>query len=221
MKSGSPALYRTFAVAAFLVFGACASKASTTPQEAASNPGSTRTVCARVADVVEDPVSDGPLHLYLDRPAPEQSLVVTIQDRRTAGNLRYLARLICVTGQVELSSEGPKIVVEKAAQVSVSGEAIPQFEVAEVVSHIGQAVRICGRIHSFESAPDSDLRATMVLGTGDPSSSLWVEILDRRGLEIAPGEIRGRACVTGYIRSDEQGRPKTVLRDPRELAVEK
>lgn len=204
-----------------LVLGACASTVSTAPEEAAGNPGSTRTVCARVADAVEDPVSDGPLYLYLDRPSPDQSLIVTIRDRRTAGNLRYLARVICVTGQVEHSPEGPRIVVARAAQVSVSGDPIPEFDVSEAGSRLGESIRLCGPIHSIEWTPGSDLDATLVLGSGNPPSSVWVRITDRRRLEIQPGTPAARACITGFVRSREGGRPEIVLRDLRELAVER
>lgn len=204
-----------------MILSACASTASTSPEEAAANPGSTRTVCARVADVVEDPVSDGPLHLYLERPAPDQSLVITIQDRRTAGNLRYLARVVCVTGQVQQGPEGARIVVERAPQVSVSADPIPEFDASEASSHLGETVRLCGAIHSFEYTPGSDLEATMILGSGDPKTSVWVEITDRRGLQVQPPASSGNACVTGFVRSGPAGRHEVVLRDPRELAVER
>ncbi|MER3396114.1 MAG: hypothetical protein C4319_04965 [Acidimicrobiia bacterium] len=208
------------AVSAVLI-GACASKASTSPQEAASLPGSTRTVCAKVAEVIEDPISDGPLHLYLDRPAPDQSLIVTIQDRKTAGNLRYLARTICVTGQIQQSSDGTRIIVQRAAQVSVSPDPIPEVDVAQTQAHRGQAVRVCGPLHSLEWKPGSDLEATLVVGSGDSDSSLWVNVLDRRGLEIQPGMPVKKVCVTGFIRSDSADRPLVVVRDTREVTAEK
>jgi hypothetical protein len=203
-----------------IVLGACASTTSTAPGQAAQDPGSTRTVCARVADAIEDPVSDGPLHLYLEKPAPDQSLIVTIRNRNTAGNLRYLARVICVTGQVEQSPEGARIVVDRAAQVSVSGDPIPRFDVSEAASHLGEAVRLCGPIHSFEWTPGSDLEASLVLGSGDPQSSVWVTITDRRGLDIRPGGPAVNACVTGFVRSGEGARPQILVRDLRELTIE-
>ncbi len=213
-------LTASLALAASVLLGACASDTSTAPGEAAANPGSTRTVCARVADVVEDPVSDGPLHLYLERPSPDQSLIVTIRDRATAGNQRYLARNICVTGQVLQSPDGPRIVVDRAPQVTVSSEPVPVYDVSEVLSRVGDSVRICGPLLSYEATPGSDLAASLVLGTGDPSSSLWVEVSDRRRLDIG-GEVVGRrACVTGFVRPAEAGRAFILLRDPRELTLE-
>ncbi|MER3453807.1 MAG: hypothetical protein C4318_01435 [Acidimicrobiia bacterium] len=61
----------------------------------------------------------------------------------------------------------------------------------------------------------------MVVGSGDSDSSLWVNVLDRRGLEIQPGMPVKKVCVTGFIRSDSADRPLVVVRDTREVTAEK
>lgn len=200
---------------------ACAPPRSTSPSEAAANPGSARTVCAKVADAVEDPVSTGPLNLYLDKPSPDHSFVITILDRSTAGELRYLGRTVCVTGQVQLGPEGPHIVVERAAQVSVSPEPVAQDEVSNLDARLQQVLRICGWISHYTPAPDSELEAEIELTPRDsPMPVLRVVVLDRRALALTESAQGRRACVNGFVRLDEQARPYVILRDPREFAVE-
>jgi hypothetical protein len=211
---------RAAAVAAVLIAASCSPARSTSPADAAANPGSSRTVCAKVADVVEDPISAGPIHLYLDRPSPDQSLVVTIQDRSTAGNLRYLGRTVCVTGQVQLGPQGPFIQVPRAAQVSVSAEPVEEIEVETVDQNRGKVVRTCGPIGSYNPDAGSDLKATVTIGNpDDPTASLRVESEDRRPLGDLAASVGRRACVTGFIRTDSSNRPWVILRDPREFSV--
>lgn len=193
---------------------------STSPSEAGANPGSARTVCAKVADAVEDPVSTGPLNLYLDKPAPEHSFVITILDRSTAGELRYLGRTVCVTGQVQLGPEGPHIAVERAAQVSVSSEPVTQDEVSNLDTRLEQVLRICGWISRYTPASDSELEAEIELTPRHaPTPALRVVVLDRRPLALTESAQGHRACVNGFIRLDEQSRPYVILRDPREFTV--
>lgn len=191
---------------------------SVNAKDAATHVGSTRTVCDIVADVRVDPVSTGPLYLDLVRPAPDQALTIVIQDRASAGALRYLGHEACASGLVEATGDKPRVVVRTPAQVHLTTIKADEVNVVDASQREGQVVTVCDRVAAYRVDPASELVGYLDFVSPEPDTPLVVRIDDRRQIPDAK-EYPGRTvCITGYLtRAD--GKMQMTLKDSREASL--
>lgn len=192
---------------------------SVSAEDAAAHAGSTRTVCDKVADVRLDPVSTGPLYLDLVRPAPDQVLTIVVQDRSSAGGVRYLGHDVCASGVVEATQERPRLVVKTPGQVHVTEITPVEVDVAGASRNVGKVVEVCDKVAAVRADPASELKGYIDFVAAQPDSPLTVTVDDRRQISDA-NQLPGRvACVVGYVVKTPDGKLAIALRDPRELST--